>query len=435
MPGPTLFVPPRRARRGAALTLVFMGALAAGAATAAWGAADGRPARPPAGEHGERQVLSHAAGRSAVAPRAADRHAADRHTVDRRAVEAAAERAVHDGKSGSEAAAELLSRSGDAWSAVYTPREYEGFALALDGAYVGVGLTTRRAEDGRMEVDGVRPGGPAERAGIAPGDRLLTVDGADVTGRPVTEVVSLLRGDGHSLGSWPVSAPGTTVRLGLQRGAERWERTLRRERLVTESVEVEELSRGAAGTLPATLIKVSSFTRGTGERVRAAVREAAPGEGILLDLRGNSGGLVAEAVTAASAFLDGGLVATYDVRGSRHVLRAEPGGDTRRPLVVLVDGGTMSAAELLTGALQDRGRTVVVGSRTFGKGSVQMPSRLADGSVAELTVGHYRTPAGRAVDGAGITPDLAVQGPAGDGGEKDAEARGRRVLSGLGGGA
>ncbi|MFF4225725.1 S41 family peptidase [Streptomyces sp. L500] len=435
MPGPTLFVPPRRARRGAALTLVFMGALAAGAATAAWGAADGRPARPPAGEHGERQVLSHPAGRSAVAPRAADRHTADRHTVDRRAVEAAAERAVQDGKSGSEAAAELLSRSGDAWSAVYTPREYEGFALALDGAYVGVGLTTRRAEDGRMEVDGVRPGGPAERAGIAPGDRLLTVDGADVTGRPVTEVVSLLRGDGRSLGSWPVSAPGTTVRLGLQRGAERWERTLRRERLVTESVEVEELSGGATGTLPATLIKVSSFTRGTGERVRAAVREAAPGEGILLDLRGNSGGLVAEAVTAASAFLDGGLVATYDVRGSRHDLRAEPGGDTRRPLVVLVDGGTMSAAELLTGALQDRGRTVVVGSRTFGKGSVQMPSRLADGSVAELTVGHYRTPAGRAVDGAGITPDLAVQGPAGDGGEGDAEARGRRVLSGLGGGA
>ncbi|MCC3776926.1 S41 family peptidase [Streptomyces sp. UNOB3_S3] len=429
MPGPTLFVPPRRARRGAALTLAFMGALAAGAATAAWGAADGRQARPPAGEHGERQVLSRAVGRSVADPRAADRH-----TVDRRAVEAAAERAVRDGKSGSEAAAELLSRSGDAWSAVYSAREYEGFALALDGAYVGVGLTTRRAEGGRMEVDGVRPGGPAERAGIAPGDRLLTVDGADVTGRPVTEVVSLLRGDGRSLGSWPVSAPGTAVRLGLARGAERWERTLRRERLVTESVEVERRG-GAAGTLPATLIKVSSFTRGTGERVREAVREAAPGEGILLDLRGNSGGLVDEAVTAASAFLDGGLVATYDVRGSRHDLRAGPGGDTRRPLVVLVDGGTMSAAELLTGALQDRGRTVVVGSRTFGKGSVQMPSRLADGSVAELTVGHYRTPAGRAVDGAGITPDLAVPGPAGDGGEGDAEARGRRVLSGLGGGA
>ncbi|CAM5280906.1 PDZ domain-containing protein [Streptomyces tanashiensis] len=95
--------------------------------------------------------------------------------------------------------------------------------------------------------------------------------------------------------------------------------------------------------------------------------------------------------------------------------------------MALVDGGTMSAAELLTGALQDRGRAVTVGSRTFGKGSVQMPSALPDGSVAELTVGHYRTPAGHAVDGRGITPDLAA-------GEK-AEERARTVLSGLGGGS
>lgn len=96
--------------------------------------------------------------------------------------------------------------------------------------------------------------------------------------------------------------------------------------------------------------------------------------------------------------------------------------------MVLVDGGTMSAAELLTGALQDRGRAVVVGSRTFGKGSVQMPSELPDGSVAELTVGHYRTPAGRNVDGEGIDPDLRVKGDDGP----SAEARARTVLSGLG---
>jgi carboxyl-terminal processing protease len=95
--------------------------------------------------------------------------------------------------------------------------------------------------------------------------------------------------------------------------------------------------------------------------------------------------------------------------------------------VILIDGGTMSAAELLAGALQDRGRAVTVGSRTFGKGSVQMPSRLPGGSVAELTVGHYRTPAGHSVDGHGITPDVTV----GD----EAESRAETVLSGLGGGA
>lgn len=172
------------------------------------------------------------------------------------------------------------------------------------------------------------------------------------------------------------------------------------------------------------MIKVAAFTTGTGQRVREAVRRAPEGAGVLLDLRGNSGGLVHEAVAAASAFLDGGLVATYDVQGEERSLYARPGGDTERPVVALVDGGTMSAAELVTGALQDRGRAVTVGSRTFGKGAVQMPSELPDGSVAELTVGHYRTPAGRSVDGTGITPDL----PAGDA----AEDRARTVLDGLG---
>ena len=155
-------------------------------------------------------------------------------------------------------------------------------------------------------------------------------------------------------------------------------------------------------------IAVNAFVRGVGAEVEAALATGHHQDGVLLDLRGNSGGLVTEAVQVASAFLDGGLVATYDVHGTPQALYATAGGDTGTPLVVLVDGGTMSAAELLTGAFQDRGRAVVVGSRTFGKGSVQMPSTLPDGSVAELTVGHYRTPNGRAVDGRGIQPDLAI---------------------------
>ncbi|NDZ91077.1 peptidase S41, partial [Streptomyces sp. SID10115] len=232
--------------------------------------------------------------------------------------------------------------------------------------------------------------------------------GERVKGRPVTEVLSLLRG-GHA---------GTPVVLGLERGTRAWSETVRRARLSTDSVTVTEASDHAV------TIKVDAFTKGSGEAVRTAVRDAPEGAGILLDLRGNSGGLVSEAVTATSALVDGGLVATYDVRGEEKALHAERGGDTDRPVVALVDGGTMSAAELLAGALQDRGRAVVVGTRTFGKGSVQMPSRLPDGSVAELTVGHYRTPSGRAVDGRGITPDLEAE----DGAEKRAET----VLTGLG---
>lgn len=323
----------------------------------------------------------------------------------------AAEDAMADGKSPMEAAERAVSRSGDRWGAVYSQGEYEEFEEALDGRYTGVGLWARRERDGRIEVTKVRAGSPAAGAGIRAGDLLRSVDGADVDGRPVTEVVSLLRGDAKD------AAAGTAVTLGLERGTRAWTETVRRARLSTDSVTVRRLPGGI------TLIKIDSFTKGSGDVVRDAVRQAPVGAGIVLDLRGNSGGLVTEAVTAASAFLDGGLVATYDVDGEQQVLHADSGGDTTRPLVALVDGGTMSAAELLTGALQDRGRAVVVGSRTFGKGSVQMPSRLPDGAVAELTVGHYRTPSGRGVDGKGITPDLEA--------DQQVLERAETVLSGL----
>ncbi|GAA3232344.1 S41 family peptidase [Streptomyces thermocoprophilus] len=317
-----------------------------------------------------------------------------------------------DGKSPMEAAERAVSRSGDRWGAVYSRGEYEEFQEALDGRYTGVGLWARRERDGRIEVAKVAEGSPAARAGIRAGDRLRRVDGHTVDGRPVTEVLALLRGDA-------TDAPaGTAVTLGLERGTRAWNLTLRRASLSTQPVTVRRVS----GEV--TVIRIASFAKGVGETVRAAVRQAPAGAGVILDLRGNSGGLVAEAVTTASAFLDGGLVATYDVDGEQHALHADPGGDTTRPLVAVVDGGTMSAAELLTGALKDRGRAVVVGSRTFGKGSVQMPSRLPDGSVAELTVGHYRTPSGRDVDGTGVTPDL----------EADAHAlqRAETILDGLG---
>ncbi|WP_436847190.1 S41 family peptidase [Streptomyces buecherae] len=405
--------------------------------------------------------------------------------------------------------------------------------------------------DGAITVDRVQPGSPADRAGVRPGDRLRSVDGVPVTGRPVTEVVARLRGDlpaeeptateaergehpaarratapgadrepgqdthravrpaapetaQRATGTTPdgdttppqdtdpradvppagptdpAAAPprahphadpdhadgndtgagqdttrpargdaaqrgtvqratrssdhagpdaangpaGSRVVLGLERAGRQWTETLRRSRLVTRNVTVGRIT---SGEPDATRIKVDAFTKDTGEQVREAVRAAPEGDALLLDLRGNSGGLVTEAATAASAFLDGGLVATYDVRGQQRVVNAEPGGDTQTPLVVLVDGGTMSAGELLTGALQDRGRAVVIGSRTFGKGSVQMPTERPDGSVAQETVGHYRTPVGRGVEGVGITPDLTV----GD----DAEQRAQSVLSGLGGGA
>jgi carboxyl-terminal processing protease len=363
--------------------MVLAGVLAAGTAT---GALPGEPRR--SGRDGDQLAAAH------------QRPLAD-------PTRAAAE-AMADGKSPAKAAEEAVSRSGDRWGAVYSQGEYKEFEQSLDGEYTGVGLWVRRTAAGHLQVTRVRAGSPAQEAGLRPRDRITAVDGEHVTGRPVTEVLTLLRGE-HA---------GTSVEIGLRRGTRAWTQTLRRADLSTDPVTV---TRFAGAT---TVVKVSAFTKGAGRQVRDAVRRAPVGTGLVLDLRGNAGGLVTEAVTAASAFLDGGLVATYDVRGRQRALHAERGGDTSRPVVVLVDGGTMSAAELLTGALQDRGRAVVVGTRTFGKGSVQMPSRLPDGSVAELTVGHYRTPSGRTVDDRGITPDLEADG--------SALERAETVLSGLG---
>jgi carboxyl-terminal processing protease len=142
-------------------------------------------------------------------------------------------------------------------------------------------------------------------------------------------------------------------------------------------------------------------------RIAAAERDHV--KGIVLDLRDDPGGLLTEAVATASAFLAGGPVVSYVRRGSApKILDATGKGDTSIPLVVLVNGGTASAAEIVAGALQDRGRAVIVGSQTFGKGSVQAPNQLSDGSAIELTVGHYLTPSGRSLDGVGITPDVLV---------------------------
>ncbi|MBO1337556.1 S41 family peptidase [Streptomyces sp. VRA16 Mangrove soil] len=400
MSGPVHLPPrtsrPRRFGRGAALTLVFAGVLAAGAAT---GTLPGEDRKSPEPQDSSVTAAQERADGKRAGGKALDDPA-----------EAAYE-AMADGKSpeeSAEAAQEAVSRSGDRWGAVYSRGQYHAFEQALDGEYTGVGLRARRTADGHVQVTQVRSGSPAALAGIRAGDRIAAVDGEPVTGRPVTEVLTLLRGE----------RAGTSVHVGLQRGTRAWSETLRRANLPTDSVSVSHLASGA------TLITVSAFTKGSGEKVRAAVRATPARAGVVLDLRGNSGGLIDEAVTAASAFLDGGLVATYDVRGSQRALHARSGGDTTRPLVVLVDSGTMSAAELLTGALQDRGRAVVVGTRTFGKGSVQMPSTLPDGSVAELTVGHYRTPSGRTVDNRGITPDLEA--------DENALRRAETVLTGLG---
>nr|WSX79252.1 S41 family peptidase [Streptomyces sp. NBC_00899] len=416
MSGPLLFGTPRRIRRGATLTLVFGTMLATGAAAGSLAEPQQR-ARPrvaaapaDAGRPGTDSARTDAwsAGGDAKGARNGGKSGGG---MKQKADSERIAQEIAQGKVGPQAVQKLVSRSGDRWSSFYTAQEYAGLQEALDGRYVGTGLWVRRIDGGRIQIARVQSGSPAGRAGIRVGDVLDSIDSTRCTGLAVTEVVAALRGG---------NVPGSTVSLAVQRGGREWTVTMQRATLATEAVTVSSPD-GPEGP---TDIAIDAFTLGTGKQVQAAA--AAAKHGVLLDLRGNSGGLVEEAVAVASAFLDGGLVATYDVHGNQQALYAAPGGDTAKPLVVLVDGGTMSAAELLAGALQDRGRAVVVGSRTFGKGSVQMPSTLPDGSVAELTVGHYDLPDGRGVDGHGIEPDVQVAG--GD----DAAAEAREVFAGLG---
>jgi carboxyl-terminal processing protease len=303
------------------------------------------------------------------------------HPVDRSALEHAAVQG-------------MLDALRDRWSAYYTPDQFQQFSQGLQGSYSGIGVWLRSDPRGDQVVDSVQPGSPAADAGLVAGDRITAVGGISTHGQSVANVVDALRGP-----------TGTSVTVTLVRAGVTATVTVTRVTLVVHDVTVRQLGNGV------TLIKVAAFTRGVGRQVREAVARLSTQTtaGVVLDLRGNPGGLLDEGVEVASVFLDGGPVVSYQRRGHGvRTLSANPGGNTTTPLVVLVDGATASAAEVVAAALQDRNRAVIVGSRTFGKGSVQEPTRLSDGSAIELTVGRYRTPNGRMIDGKGIEPDVYV---------------------------
>ncbi len=379
----------RRPLRVAGLAAVVIGAYVGGVVTGVVGADEPRPVR--------QGVIDEAADR--IAAKAA--RPVDRDALERAAVEG------------------MLRTLGDRWSTYYGRSEYTSFQDALEGRYSGVGLWLRGTSGGKpgVEIGSVQPGSPAARAGVMTGDVVAAVNGVDASKADVPSVADLLRGTDHS-----------TVQLVVRRGTAMRNFGLTRTTFSTPDVTIERLQGGI------TRIVVTAFTRGVGGDVERALdsgagQSAAHVGGVVLDLRDNSGGLLDEAVAVASAFLDGGPVVSYERRGkTSKTFDAFTGGNTATPLVVLVNPSTASAAEIVAAALQDRNRAVVVGTRTYGKGSVQEPSRLSDGSALELTVGRYLTPSGRSIEGVGIEPDVVV--PPGEAPEI-AEERAIDVLSGL----
>jgi carboxyl-terminal processing protease len=285
----------------------------------------------------------------------------------------------------------------DASSSYLPPDEQRAMESLARGTRDGVGLDLAADPDGLRVLDPL-PGSPAEKAGLRKGDLVVSVDGAPLAGIDPAVGSAMLRG-----------SPGSTVTIEVERPGEGPRTlTLERARVAVSSVSAAPLAPGLIG------LRISEFSASTAAEVARALADAArsaPLEGAILDLRGNGGGLLDAAVEVADQFLEPGPIVSARGRAADASFEREATtGDLLRgaPLVVLVDGATASAAEVLTGALQDRRRATVVGARTYGKGTVQTVLPLARGGALKFTTARYLTPAGRAIDGAGIEPDLAV---------------------------
>jgi carboxyl-terminal processing protease len=291
----------------------------------------------------------------------------------------------------------------DRFSSYFNARTYREFQQSTDSEFSGVGIGATQDPRG-LRVAQVFDNSPAQRAGIRRGDVIVAVDGKSLRGRPERVARGLIKG-----------RPGTTVRLTIVSGKRRRTKTVQRA-TVSVPVVASRMVRlpGRPGSF--TDVALAQFSTGAHGELRQAVDRALikHAKGIVLDLRGNGGGLVEEARLVASIFLPEGPVVSTRGRSQppRTLMAAGDAIDKSIPVVVLVDQGTASASEIVTGALQDRGRAVVVGTHTFGKGVFQEVTTLPNGGALDLTVGQYFTPKGRNLGGggvkrgAGISPDV-----------------------------
>jgi len=298
-----------------------------------------------------------------------------------------------------EGAIDGMLASLDPHSSYLNINDFENLRLQTDGEYGGLGLTVT-TEDGAVKVVTPTQDTPADRAGIKSGDYITHVDGELVFGVPIDEAVDLMRG-----------APGSTVKLTIVRPGRDKPIDLQITREIIDLKPVKWETKGDVG-----VITVISFSDATGDDVRAAIRgiDKALGKkpiGYIVDLRANPGGLLDEAVEVSDVFLDKGEIVSQRGRSKGDVERyyAKAGDDAGGlPVVVLVDAGSASAAEIVAGALQDHHRALVMGETSFGKGSVQTVVPLNAETALRLTTARYFTPSGKSVQEGGIAPDIKV---------------------------
>lgn len=293
----------------------------------------------------------------------------------------------------------MVNTFGDQNTAFIEPSRAAIFREDSTGSFEGIGASVRLDEMGRLYIAEPFAGRPAAEAGLLQGDVVLEVDGVSILGMSLYEAISLIRGPTDS------TVVLTIFRDGVD---EPFEVPIVRARIEIEVVEAERLE-GDIG-----YVSLSEFSRGASVKVGDAIKALeAEGElkGLILDLRNNPGGLLDEAIFVGNQFIDEGMLTIERQKdGPDQVFEAQAGGvATQVPLVVLVNGGSASASEIVAGAVQDHGRGQLVGEQTFGKGTVQIPHTLSDGSELRVTIAEWLTPDERQINHEGITPDILVE--------------------------
>ncbi|ASS73887.1 hypothetical protein CIG75_02125 [Tumebacillus algifaecis] len=285
----------------------------------------------------------------------------------------------------------------DPFSSYMTPDEYAAFIKALDNQYAGIGTQLNSAKTGEILITEVYDNSPAQRAGLQAGDRILTVDGQAVTGKQIDSVAPLVRGKA-----------GTETVLTIMRGSVGPQTIkVKREEISLPTVTAKDMGNGVG------YLRILTFGGNTSREFFTEYDKliATSPNGILLDLRGNGGGSVLSALEIADHFLTSGtMLVLHDESGETQEIKADELG-TDIPVAILVDQHTASASEMLAGALQQNGRAKLIGTQTYGKGTMQEPITLQSGGVLKLSVDAWALGDGSSIQEVGLTPDIRLTFP------------------------
>lgn len=288
-----------------------------------------------------------------------------------------------------------LSSYGDKYTMYYTADEYKALKESTNGKFYGIGAVCQLSGEGGVLLVDVYDNGAGYQAGLRSGDRVVNVDGRDITGMELSSAVALIKGD-----------KGTSVTLEVIRGTERLTFSAVRDAVEAKTVSYTLLDNNIG------YLSISQFEEVTTKQFKAAVEDLQSQgmKGLVIDIRNNSGGLLDTVVGMLKYMLpDGLIVYTEDKQGNRKEYKGQDNDEFNLPLAVIVNGNSASASEIFAGAIQDYGKGTIIGTQTYGKGIVQTVKPLTDGSAIKFTIAKYFTPKGQDIHGKGVTPDMVVE--------------------------